>query len=343
LALSLTISWTAAHCEAPGDTPADSRADTQTVRAFVPDPNNLQWMNFWVARGGGFFAREGLDVQLVVPPKAGKGAQFLKQGKADVGVMPRPMYLTLIGEGQPVVVFANLLANDPINLVLRDSVARQRNLSADMPLKERLEGLHGLKVGVAPGPPPRLRKLFESVGLNADRDIEMVIFPGPAQNAAFGDLKVDALYAHTPYVERALVEQGAVMLVNQSAGEVAALSGRQIHAMVTTRKYAQEHPDVLVRISRAIYHAQQLIHADRKAAREAILVSGVELEFPAGLETIVGLYEPAVPGTPAVSIEDALGELDLYPAKKAAPNLTRDDLKGHVDNQFVEAALAGAH
>jgi ABC-type nitrate/sulfonate/bicarbonate transport system substrate-binding protein len=311
-----------------------------TVRVFLPDPDNLQFLNFWVARGAGFFAAEDLDVQLVYPPKAGKGAQFLFQGKADVGVMPRPMYLNLIDQGKPALVFANLLKNDPINLVLRQSLAEQRNLSMEMPLKSRLEGLRGLRVGVAPGPPPRLRALFSSVGMDADTDIQMVIVRGPEQNEAFAQDKVDALFAHTPYVEKALVSQGAMLLVNISGGEVPVLANREFHALVTTRDFAGQHPDILVRMCRAIYQAQALIHADPVATRQAILASGIELTFPEGLDIIVNLYQPAVPDTPAVSVEGALRELTLFPAKYEAPEMTGAQLAGHVDNQYVERAMA---
>ncbi|MCW8845340.1 MAG: ABC transporter substrate-binding protein [Gammaproteobacteria bacterium] len=328
--------------QAPANTVV-SPTESDKVRVFLQDPNNLQFLNFWVARGAGFFAAEDLELELVFPPNAGKGDQFLFKGKADIAVLPRPTYLKLIDQGQPVLVFANLLQNDPINLVLRENLAEQRGLSVDMPLKARLEGLKGLRVGVAPGPPPRLRELFASVGMDADTDIQIVLVRGPDQNEAFEQDKVDALYAHTPYVEKALVAQGAVLLVNQSAGEVPTLAHREIHAMVTTQAYAREHPDILLRLTRAIYKAQQLIHTDQGAAREAILASGIEMEFPAGLETIVALYAPAVPDTPAVSIAGAQRELELFPAKHKAPELSDARLAPHVDNQFVEAVLAGEH
>lgn len=49
---------------------------------------------------------------------------------------------------------------------------------------------------------------------------------------------MDAIYAHTPYLGTAVVEQDGVLIVNQSAGEVPELADRQIHMLVTTREYA---------------------------------------------------------------------------------------------------------
>lgn len=317
-----------------------SAAQTTVVRVALPGNDNLQFMNFWVALGAGFFDDEGLKVQVVVPPMPGAIVRFMVMGQADVAVLPRPVYLDSVGQGEPVLGFANLFSNDPINLVVRKEVAEERGLSANMPLAERLNAMRGLKVGVAPGPPPRLRVLFESVGLDADSDIEVVIVPPQRQNEAFGKGEVDALYAHTPFLEKALVGQGAVMIVNQSAGEVPELAIRQFHTLVTTQDYAGSNPEILVALARASYRAQQLIHADLQAAADAIRASGVRLLEPQGLDTIIAIYEPAMPQTPAVSVEGLLKELELYPAQQTPPDLSGVDLADFVDNQFAEAAVA---
>jgi len=294
----------------PTDVPTPSSASA--VRVALPVVDNLQWMNFYVAQGAGFFEDEGIDVQVVVPPMPGAAARFMVMGGADVALLPPPHYLESIGRGEPVLIFANLFSNDPINLVVREEVEEKRGISADMPLSERLNGMRGLRVGVAPGPPTRLRVLFESVGLDADSDIEMVILLGDQQNEAFGKNEVDALYAHTPYLERSLLKQGAVMIVNQSAGEVPELTNRQIHTLVTTLEYAGSNPQVLAAMTNAVYRAQQLIHTDPQATADAIRSSEVQLREPEGLDTIIAIYEPAIPQTPEVSVEGALRELGSF-------------------------------
>ena len=158
----------------------------------------------------------------------------------------------MISERCPWVLVANLLENDAINLVVRRTVAEERQLSKDLPLKERLKKLAGIRVGVAPNPPARLRALFAAEGLDADRDVEMVILRGREQNEAFADGRVDALYAHTPYLEKALVDQDAVMIVNQSAGEAPQLAVRQIHALLVSRRMANAERETVVALTRAI-------------------------------------------------------------------------------------------
>lgn len=132
-----------------------------------------------------------------------------------------PNYGQLITQGQPVLLFANLLQHEPANVVVRRDMADSRGLSPALPLAERLRRLQGLRVDATPGPVNRLGLLFASAGMDADRDIQVVLVPGEEQNAAFARNQVDALFAHTPYLEDALVRQGGVLVVNLSAGEVA--------------------------------------------------------------------------------------------------------------------------
>ncbi len=309
------------------------------LRIIVPEPHNLQWMSFWVAKGAGYFAEAGYDLQLVVPDSPREAQDLVLEGKADCAVLPPPMYLELIADRFPWVLVANLLENDAINLVVRRSVAEQRKLSADLPLKERLQKLAGLRVGVAPNPPTRLRALFASQGLDADRDIKMVIRRGFEQNDAFDDNEVDALYAHTPYLEEALVDQDAVMIVNQSAGEAPKLAVRQIHALAVSRRMASEQRETVTALVRAIIRAQKLVHDDQPAAVAAIM-----REFPIlkrrKVETIVKIYEPAIPRSPRVSADGFQAALDLFPASRPKPDLSGINLADYVAPQFVEAVLA---
>lgn len=297
--------------------------------------DNLQLLNFWVAQGAGYFEEEGLDVELVVAPTPAQTPQLLLQGQADVAVLMPPLYLGMIAEEHPVKLFANLLTNDPINLVVDKDVAEERELSPTAPLPDRLEALAGLRIGVANQPVTRLRALFASVGMDADEDVEIVVTPGGAQIQALIDGTVDALYTHTPYLEEALVEHEALLLVNQSAGEVPELAGLQIHSLVTTRSYIRQDPKALFAVTRAIYRAQQLIDSDQDEAVQAILDSGIpDLEEPR-VERIVEIYAPAVPETPVVRPDGIVRANDLFPAIPSRPDFTQIDVKDYIAPWFA--------
>lgn len=334
---------------APISTPTPSPSPTSatggnatTVRLIVPDPDNLQYLNLWVALGAGFFKEAGLDVQVVVPPNSGTPAQFLLQGGGDVALLQSATYIQMIAQRQPILVFANLLQNDPINLLVRKDVAEARKLNPDAPLVERLKGLQGLKVGVAPNPPTRLRILFASAGMDIDRDIQMVIL-GDERQQAFEGNPIDALYAHTPFLEKALVEQGAVMLVNQSRGDIPELAGLAGHSLVTTRQFAAAKPEVVLALTRGVYRAQQLIHADLKASADALFRSGVPGLERRRVDTLLSIYQPAIPNTPEVSVAAILkSNKNFFQATQGPADLSKINLADYIAPQFAEQAVKSA-
>ena len=291
-----------------------------SVRVLVPDSDNLQYLAFWVARGAGYFDDEGVSVDLLVPDVPAQAIARMIAGEAPVAVLPPPVYLQLVADRFPVELVANLLQNDPIDLVVRRSVFEQRHMDPRAALHDRLASLQGLRVGVAPGPPARMRALFASVGLDADRDVTIVIRRGQDQNAAFAADQCDALYAHTPYLERAIDNQDAVMLVNQSAGEVPQLAMRQIHALVVRDDFLVAQQPVVAAMVRAIARAEVLVHADLGATEEAVMRAIPSMDRR-HLHTLLGLYQPAVPALPLVSVEGLAPALALFPASKTAPSL----------------------
>jgi len=308
---------------------ASPASAAETVRVLVPDRANLQYMSFWLAKSAGFFADEGIDIELVVPDGPQQTEAYFEDRKAEVAVLPPPVYAKLIAGKVPVVLVANLLANDPIALVVRRSVLTERRLGPELPLRARLEGIRGLRLGVAPHPPTRLRALFASQGLDADKDTTLVILHGKEQNAAFRDGKVDALYAHTPYLERAIVHDDAVVLVDQCRGEVPALANRQIHALAVQRSLLETRRELVAKLVRAIARAEALVHRSQPEA-----VTALAREMPdrerRELETIVRLYEPAIPATPVVSAELLPGAVEMFPAGMPRPDLAGIDLQRHV-------------
>jgi ABC-type nitrate/sulfonate/bicarbonate transport system substrate-binding protein len=305
------------------------------VAVVVPDAANLQFLAFWVAYGAGYFADEGIDVE-VQAPEAPALAQSTFQGEdPPFAVLPAPDFERLIAERFPLELVANLLANDPIDLVVRREVADARGIRADQPLAARLESLRGLTIGMAPNPRTRLVALFRSQGLDADALVRVRTVRGDDQNEALRAGTVDALYTHTPFLERALLDDDAVVVVDQAGGEVAALAGRQIHALVVKREFAEKEPRVVGGMLRAIARAETLVHADAEATTDAILraVARHDREHVAEL---VAIYAPAIPRSPEVTAGKITRELAYYPAGGVAPDLSHVAL-----DRFVYRARGG--
>ena len=313
------------------------------VRIEVPATGNMQFFTLWVALGAGYFQDEKVEPRIMPAGSPRSVGQRLFKGEADIALLPPPMFLGMMAEEKPIVLFASLLANEPINLVARKDVADARKLSQSAPLRDRLNAIKGLKIGLASEVGPRLRTLFSSVGMDADRDAQLVLVLGPNQVQAFAEGRVDVLFAHTPYLETALVQHQGVLVAETSAGEVAELTGGQIHALATTRDEAAKNPNLIAAVTRAIYRAQRLIHSDRKATVDAVMSSGMTTLDRARLEAIAAIYSNAVPQTPVIALPGIVRDATLYPSHPRAPDFSRVKASDYVAAQFANEAIRAVH
>jgi len=334
----LTLSAGCATCVTA---PAAHEAEITPVIIEVPSRDNLQFLTLWVAIGSGAFDRQGLAPKIVVAQSPRQTGEMLLRGDADVALLPPPMFLGMMAEGKPIRLFASLLANEPINLVVSRQIAEQRKFMPSAPLREKLGLLHGLKVGLAPEVAPRLRAIYSSAGLNAAEELTFVTIPGPQQVQAFADGKVDVLFAHTPYLETVLVRYGAMLAVNTSDGEIAGLADGQIHALATTRELIAQRRDLFLRVTGAIADAERIIHSSGRSAFVALMKYGANRLDPQLAAATIAVYSPAVPRDPEISIPGILRDRTIYPAHPRAPDFAIVRVQDFVDDGFAKSVRTG--
>ena len=310
----------------------------EKLRVLVPDSESLQYLTFWVARGGGAFQHEGVDVEVVVapPPERGKSPLdgLLANGEVDAALLPPAAYLRMIAGKAPIVVVANLFRNDPYALVARPSaIAAHKVPEAGNP-HERLAALQGATLAYPPAGYGRLKALLVSQQLDVDKDFKPTVLLSRDLPAPFKDKSVEVAYLASPYLEKAVAAGEAVVVVNQATVGAPELGNRQTNVLVVTRRAVTEHREAVFAAVRAIGAAETRIH---KAQAEA--VDALVKEFPTRdrreLEVALQLYEPGVPETPAVRFEDLAPALALIPESVPKPELAGVDLAAFVEQDFA--------
>ena len=149
---------------------------------------------------------------------------------------------------------------------------------------------------------------------------------------------MDGLYAHTPFLERALARQGAVLVVNQSAGEVPALASLQLHSLAARRAYAVENKHVLIGLTRAVHRAMQLLHGGEAGTMQALLRAGVPGLERDLLRTLLPLYVPAMPQTPVLLPDGIRRSVSLFGTGGGRP---RAEYRRGADGGWSGAASRG--
>lgn len=315
----------------------------QKLKVLVPDRESLQYMAFWVARGGGSFEEEGVDVEVVVapPPQRGKAPadELLETGEVDAAVLPPATYLRMIAAKAPVVVVANLFRNDPYALVARTSVIASHKVPELGTPRERLAALQGTTLAYPPPAYGRLKALLVSLQLDVDKDFKPTVLLLRDLAAPFKDKSVEVAYLVSPYLEKAVASGEAVVVVDQATAEVPELGNRQTNVLVVTRRAVTERRQAIFAAVRAIAAAETRIH---KAQEEA--VDALAKEFPTRdrreLEVAWQLYEPGIPETPAVRFEDLAPALALIPESVPKPELAGVDLAPFVVQDFAAAVTS---
>lgn len=81
---------------------------------WLPDPDEAP---LFVARHEGFFASNGLDVELIAPSNASTPAMMAATGRVDVAITDQPSLYLLADRQVPLVRFATLL-NTPLDSII---------------------------------------------------------------------------------------------------------------------------------------------------------------------------------------------------------------------------------
>jgi NitT/TauT family transport system substrate-binding protein len=210
----------------------------------------------------GAYEAEGLEVSLKTSTDAAQTAQSLIAGQGDVS-WGGPLRLMLALEKNPLgaaIAFCEAVGRDPFFLV-----GREPNPAF------RLGDLPGRMVAVVtevPTPWMCLQHDLRLAGIDPAK-VRRAPERSMADNAAAlraGD--VDVIQVFHPYAQA---------LVREGAGHVWYAAARRglvsYTTLNTTRVFAERHPDVLLRMCRAMYRSQKWIAAHDGAALAAALAA----------------------------------------------------------------------
>ena len=287
-----------------------ARAKDLTAITLVQSSLSFNFVPLYVAQTLGYFADEGLKVDVVLAgggPKAmtallGGGGQFSASVLLD-GMMAHRKGLDDVRAFATLSYFFN-------PMVVRADVAKARGLNLDRPLAERVPLMKGLKLAITtPGASSDMtvRYLAIAHGLSPDRDFQIVPLGGMlSQIAGMQAGQVDGC-ACLPGVDILTKQQGlTVDLVKP--GELTELDGTTYGTLYGLASYNKAHPEVARAMARALVRATILIADHPDAARAASQPFFKEMDEKTFL-TSWTTYFPYIPKIPLISREDFEREL----------------------------------
>ena len=225
--------------------------------------DSLSFFPIYVGRIKGFFAEEGLELDVKATAGGGPHLTAVLSGKAHFTASPGPYQLNALNRKNKIIGFVDLLQRNIIGMVIHKDAAKKAGIRPGMPLMERVKRAKGLKVGVTrPGALTDVlaRDIFQRAGLSVPKDVRILAVGGAGTMIpAFRNRKIDILTISTPHPERMLSEGIGMWFVNWGAGEDTAIKEFMMTAVMTTPKLMKERPDLVRKMARAVMKSHKYI------------------------------------------------------------------------------------
>jgi NitT/TauT family transport system substrate-binding protein len=240
----------AAICATPG-------AGAEKIKITVPVPSTT-FAPLYHARAAGYFADEGLDVDIVVVPGPGSlHAVFSRD--ADFALAPGIYQLMAYERGQRLVSVMSILTRLAVNIVMHKDVAKERGITDKSPLADKIRALKGLKIsGFTAGTFGHqiIVHYMLKAGLDPQNDVQMVALgTAPALLVALEKRQIDAFTMGTPLPEAAAARGFGVMVVDNSAGEDPDFAEFMMDVLMVPPDAIKQRPELVRKVVRALLKA----------------------------------------------------------------------------------------
>jgi ABC-type nitrate/sulfonate/bicarbonate transport system substrate-binding protein len=206
----------------------------------------------WIASKMGFFAREGLDVDLVVIRASDVGIQALAGGSLEIAGSAADAPIAAIEKGLDLVIVGGIING------LTQSIMAAKKFKTYNDLRGATFGAISLTSGVTFA----LRQVLKVKGLEYPRDYKLLVIGGTPQTyAALTAGAIDAAALSLP-VNYAAEEQG----FNEIGRFVDVIPNYQLAALSAKRSWAEKNRGVLVRVMKSMAQTMRWIHQNKEPA-----------------------------------------------------------------------------
>jgi NitT/TauT family transport system substrate-binding protein len=207
------------------------------------------------AQASGYFAEEGLDVDIVVAPGPG-AVQAVLSRDAQFTVAVATYQIAAYERGQPLLALMSVLTRNSVNVVMHKEVARAKGISEKSPLADKIRALKGLKLsGLTPGSFTQQVLLYYllKAGLDPQKDVEMVgLGTAAALLTALEQRRIDAFAIGTPTPEAAVARGFGLMVVDNAAGEDPDFAEFMMDVLLAPPEIVKQQPALVRKVVRSL-------------------------------------------------------------------------------------------
>ena len=276
-----------------------------------------------IGQQAGLFARNGLQLSIVVMESGNAAMSALIGGSVPLAVTGPPEVLAARVRGQDMVIVANLYAGFAGSLVLGTEVAKRTGVAVKAPVQERLHALDGLIIAVPSATSVLLAPIKEGVartGANA----RFTYMAQPTMPAALESGAIQGFVASFPFAGTPVLRGTGVIWIDGPGGELPPdLLPSSSSVLQSTNTYVAANRPTVRKLQQSIVDIAGFIEKDPAAAKKALAASYPQLSAQ---EIDFAFAQQWRNWTkPFLTAADMRQELKLLIASTQAPGLDRLD------------------
>ena len=274
-----------------------SSAPAQPIKVKVGySVDSLAYAPVLLARDGGFFAKHGLDAELVrVPGSAGQAALLGGEIQALASDSYR-MYSVFAQGDTRMLMIQKIIDVQPFDLVVSKDWVARTGVGAKSPLQERFKSLKGARLGtqsLGGAPQVTAAYLAKKGGLDPKTDLKFIQLNNvPATVAGLQQGQIDGYMLSAPNSIKAEKQGFGLVLVPYD--QIDEFVGVPYNSLMVEKEYAKAHRDVIERVVAAIGDARILLSSDPEKAAKALQKSFAKID-PELFKDSVVRYKEAFP------------------------------------------------
>ena len=266
----------------------------------------LHYFPVYVARGAGFFAEEGLEVDWVNVSSGTRQAASVMGGSAEMTCLAFIHVIKSHVQGANLIAFASLFDVWSNVLVLSNEAIEKTGITPTMSIDEKVKRLAGLQIAItSPGSSTDafMRSLFYARGMDPDKLVKFQpMGTGTSQLAALEKKLTDGIVFPAPIPEIAVAKGLGKIAIDPFSGEVPELNGIPMVVMATNLETLSKKPEVIRKSTRALTKALIFAHKKPEETRKMMRQYFPELEEHI-YNRVVETYSKATSKTPVVTAE----------------------------------------
>jgi len=231
-------------------------------------------MPLFVAVDGGYFKKQGMNVELIKFKGGGAATSGLASRTVEFCSCAIQNSINAKLKGADLTLLGRLVGQYASNVVISQVKADQLGLTAQTPIDQRLLAMKGLKIAVSGSGGSAdflVRFLGEKGGLSAEKDFTLLyLSSASAILTAFSQGRIDGFALSSPTSDSAILEHKGFTLLDMAEGQVKELDGYPSIALSARKQWADENPETVKIFLDALSQATTLINQHPEQAMKLV-------------------------------------------------------------------------